>query len=81
MNNVESINGSYREPPVEFQQAVEPKVVDDVPWWKRGPNAGLAAFGKEVCEDVWESRGIRPPDGVGFCSPGQAPAVGVRGCC
>lgn len=65
MNNVEGINGGYCEPPSGFEQAVEPKVVDDVPWWKGGPNAGLAAFGKEMCEDVWESRGIRPPDGVG----------------
>ncbi|MBW2580711.1 MAG: AAA family ATPase [Deltaproteobacteria bacterium] len=65
MNNVESINGGYCEPPSGFEQAVEPKVADEVPWWKGGPKAGLAAFGKEMCEEVWESRGIRPPDGVG----------------
>jgi len=65
MNNVEGINGGYREPPSGFEQAVEPEVVDDVPWWNRGPKAGLASFGKEVREDIWESRGIRSPDGVG----------------
>jgi hypothetical protein len=41
MNSVESINGGYCEPPSGFGKAVEPKVVDDVPWWKGGPNAGL----------------------------------------
>ncbi len=65
MNRVDSVEGGYREPPNGFEQAVEAKVVDDVPWWKRGPMAGLASFSQEVCEDVWETYGKRPPDGVG----------------
>ena len=65
MNNVEGINGGCCEPPSGFEQAVQSEVVDDTPWWRRGPNAGLASFCPEMCKEVWESRGIRPPDGVG----------------
>jgi hypothetical protein len=76
MNNVESINGGYREPPSGFEQAVESKVVDDVPWWRLGPNAGLISFGVGSSETF----GGRPPDGVGCWIVGRMCAALDEAC-